>query len=187
MKNFDLFLSFIFPLSRFIGQRDSMEKQDCIIAGLILLLQAVITFAFYKTRPRCIALLERYNGAQPAGGNLPGALDDLFFTGMILVFAFILPFGVYLRRPMTGMDIFFAFSFAVSFLCTRAAFFKNGKDRWRALPILSLVGLLYAVFSHPVPNPTAGALLLLGLFCAEMLASIGIQIYKAAARDAKSL
>jgi|GEM_PF-3573399 len=154
----------------------------------ILLLQAVITFAFYKTRSRWIVLLEKYNDdTQPASISIPDVLDDLFFTGMIIVFAFILPFSVYLRQPMTGIDILFAFTFSVSFLCTWAVFLKNKKDKWRYLPFLSLIGLLYTVTTHPVPNPIATTLILLCLFCVEMAASIGIQIYKAMAGGTKDL
>lgn len=188
MKILHPFFSFIFPLSHFIGHFSNIKKWDYIKASLILLLQAVITFAFYKTRSRWIVLLEKYNDdTQPASISIPDVLDDLFFTGMIIVFAFILPFSVYLRQPMTGIDILFAFTFSVSFLCTWAVFLKNKKDKWRYLPFLSLIGLLYTVTTHPVPNPIATTLILLCLFCVEMAASIGIQIYKAMAGGTKDL
>ncbi len=187
MKKIYLLVAFVLPLSRLFVGHGNMRTWNYIVAGLILLLQAVMTFAFYKMRPRWIVFLERYNGTLPANINIPDVLDDLFYTGTIIVFAFILPFGIYLRQPMTGMDILFVFTFSISFLCDRSIFLKIIKSKCRYLPFLSLFGLLYAVATHPVPNPTAAALILLLLFCVEMMVPIGIQLYRAVADDMKDL
>lgn len=156
-----------------------MKKSDRIMAGFILLLQVAITFAFYRAKPEWTFLLKKYNNMLPDSINIPDAVNDLFFTGIIIVFTFIFPFAVYFRQPMTAIDILFALTFSAGFLGTRAVFLQNKKDRIKHLPFLTLAGLFYVVCSHPVPNPTASALILLCMFCFEMAVSIGLQIYKA--------
>ena len=184
MKKFErfdgLFFLGIYHTSIIFRYRQGMGRPEYIAAGLLLLLQALIISIFYRVRPKWVALLNRHYKALPDNVDLSGTVSYLFFTGMIIVFTFILPFGVYLRQPIRGIDILAVFAFSVYFFSVSAVF---AQSRWRHLPVLSLMGVIYTVFSHPVPNPTASTLILLIVFCFEMAVKIAIQVYKAAKSD----
>ncbi len=173
--------SFIIPVARLLAPNYFMKKSDYVVAGVLLVLQLLCAFTFYRLTPRWSPYFIKYSERAdwPSKLNVVDRVSDLFFTFLILLFAYVLPYSLYLHRQIPIPEMLLCLLFCIDLLGARLYFLPDNTKRkiWN-LPFLSLSSLIFFIGLKPISNSTAIVLILLCIFCLEILVSFFVQIIK---------
>lgn len=166
--------SFILPV--FEIRSGSVRRADYWVIGVCFAVQLLCFVVYAKTRGRWLPFVEeRIRRSNCPFGVDSDYLDILFATLMILLFSYVLPFGVYLGEPMGSDDVkVVILACGLLWLHRVLLFVEKGKSVLRTLPFLSLAGLIWAVITAPA-DPTIVTIALSVLCIVEISLSLARQ------------
>ena len=181
-------LTFIYPIVHIYFSGDHMTSLDYVLAGIILGIQVGLTglFIFTKSKWRDWLIKQEYELGIDDIDSIECAVSA-FLSYSLLIFGILLPFGVYLNRPMEASEIIFVFSFALNtclelfqspFYLILAGESEYPKILRRIFVVFLAIVVFIIVFNPFNFDQTAATLVLLTIFCIGSLLFLGSCFYR---------